>query len=265
MDGTVLGFDTASGTGVIKGSDDKRYSFETAEWKSDRQAKSGDAVDFVAEGDVAREIYVTKAAGSAAASALTGLGAKLGDKATRAEALKAVSSSEAATIFLTKPHVVGAALIILGWLVAGHLFIFNFVNDLGQGMRDIGRFTDGGIGLFRFLGTWVWLAMYLIPVWAGWLIFRAWNDQETGKNKNQAAFAGLAMPILVPLVSFIFILLGLPGEIRSMILDGARAAGRSGMSLFDLIDIDFGWMLMILGGALIVLQRMGIVKSFKGS
>lgn len=265
MDGHILGFDADAGTGVIKGSDGNRYNFAKADWKSDRDAKAGDEVDFVAEGDTAKEVYLVKAAGSAAGAMISDLGAKLGDKDARAEALKAVSSSEAVTLFLTKPHVLGAGLIILGWLFAGHLFLFGWVNDLAGGMRDLGRFTEGGIGLFRFLGTWVWLAMYLIPVLAGWLIFKAWNDAETGKNKHQAAFAGLALPILVPIVSFILILIGLPGEIRSLILEGARGARRSGMGFFDLVDIDFGWMLMIIGGGLIVLQRMGIVKSFKGS
>ncbi|MEO1641996.1 MAG: hypothetical protein AAFR74_01575, partial [Pseudomonadota bacterium] len=97
---------------------------------------------------------------------------------------------------------------------------------------------------------------------AGWLIYKSMSDSETGKNKRQAAFAGLALPVIVPTVAFFFIFIGLPGFMREAIFEGGRQAANSGMSLWDLIDIDFAWFLMIAGGVLIVLQLMGIVKSF---
>lgn len=265
MDGSILGFDEDTKTGAIRAENGDRYPFSLDDWNGERDPKAGDKVDFVAKDDRATEIYLLK--GSFNAPDLSGISEKLGTAESRAEMLEAVKSNQAVGLFLQKPHVAGAGLIILGWLFAGHLLLITAVGDafdaMGQ-MNEFARLTGGdtGIGLFRMIGILSLLLFYLIPVFAGWLIYQSYHDQETSKQKRRAAFAGLALPIIIPIVAFIFIFIGLPGPIRSIISEGGRQAANSGMTLGDMIDIDFPWFLMIAGGVLIVLQMMGIVKSF---
>lgn len=265
MDGSILGFDEDTKTGAIRAENGDRYPFSLDDWNGERAPKAGDKVDFVAKDNRATEIYLLK--GSFTAPDLAGIGDKLGTAESRAEMLEAVKSNQAVGLFLQKPHVAGAGLIILGWLFAGHLLLITAVGDafdaMGQ-MNEFARLTGGdtGIGLFRMIGILSLLLFYLIPVFAGWLIYHSYHDQETSKHKRRAAFAGLALPIVVPIIAFIFIFIGLPGPIRSIITEGGRQAANSGMTLGDLVDIDFPWFLMIAGGMLIALQMMGIVKSF---
>lgn len=268
MDGSILGYNEETGEGAIRTESGERYTFTKADWKGERAPKAGDKVDFVGADGKATDIYLLK--GSFSGPDLSGIGNKLGDADSRAEMLNAVKSNATVGLFLTKPHVAGAGLIILGWLLAGHLLI---ITDIAEGFDQMGQMNrmasafggDTGIGLFRMIGILCLLGFYLIPVLAGWMIYKAMSDSETAKNKRQAAFAGLALPIIVPVVAFFFIFIGLPGQIREILMEGGRQAANSGMSLWDLIDIDFPWFLMIAGGVLIVLQLMGIVKSFGGS
>ena len=58
MKGKILGFDPAKGTGAISAEDGTRYSFAMEELHG--QAKEGSAVDFEAEGSMAKGIYVTQ-------------------------------------------------------------------------------------------------------------------------------------------------------------------------------------------------------------
>ena len=268
MDGSVLGFDEDSNKGAIRTESGDRFVFSLEDWNGDRPPKAGDKVDFVAKDDQATEIYLLK--GSFTAPDLSGIGDKLGTSESRAEMLEAVKGNQAVGLFLQKPHVAGAGLIVLGWLFAGHLLLVTSVGDAFDTMRqfsEFARLTGGGtgIGLFRMIGILSLLLFYLIPIFAGWLIYKSFHDQETSLHKRRAAFAGLALPILVPVIAFFFIFIGLPGSVREIIMEGGRQAANSGVTLGDLIDVDFPWFLMISGGVLIVLQMMGIVKSFGGS
>ncbi|MEM8616912.1 MAG: hypothetical protein AAGF20_08245 [Pseudomonadota bacterium] len=265
MDGQILGYDSETGEGAIRTDDGDRYTFKTDDWKGQRPPKAGDKVDFVVEETTATEIYLVK--GSFSAPDLSGLGDKLGDADSRAEMVAAVKSNATVELFLTKPHVAGAGLIILGWVLAGHLLLITTVGDLFDAMGQINeaaRFLGGdtGIGLFRSIGVLSLLLFYLIPIFAGWLIFKSIGNGETAKDKRRGAIAGLVLPIAVPIIASIFIFIGLPGQMRSAMMEGAARAKGSGLSLWDLIDVDFAWLLMIAGGVLIVLQLMGIVKSF---
>ncbi|WP_295870525.1 TM2 domain-containing protein [uncultured Zhongshania sp.] len=60
MKGKILDFNATTSQGVIAGDDGKRYNFEAAEWKSEGFAGAGLAVDFVAEGDTAKQLYMDK-------------------------------------------------------------------------------------------------------------------------------------------------------------------------------------------------------------
>ncbi|MEL7232259.1 MAG: hypothetical protein AAGJ85_07100 [Pseudomonadota bacterium] len=265
MDGSILGYSEDTGEGAIRTESGERYTFTKDDWKGERPPKTGDKVDFIGTDGKATEIYLLKS--SFTAPDLSGIGDKFGDADSRAEMLNAVKSNATVGLFLTKPHVAGAGLIILGWLLAGHLLL---ILDVGEGfdamgqLNDLARMTggDSGIGLFRMIGILSLLLFYLIPIFAGWLIYKSMSDSETAKDKRRGAIAGLVLPIAVPVIAFFFIFIGLPGAFREAIFEGGRAAANSGLTLGDLIDIDFPWFLMIAGGVLIVLQLMGIVKQF---
>jgi len=55
--GNVLGFDPDSNSGAISGTDGQRYDFVRLEWRGPGQPGRGEAVDFVAEGTRATQIY----------------------------------------------------------------------------------------------------------------------------------------------------------------------------------------------------------------
>jgi uncharacterized membrane protein len=55
--GSVLGFDPDSNTGAITGHDGQRYDFVRLDWRGSGQPARGQAVDFVAEGSRATQIY----------------------------------------------------------------------------------------------------------------------------------------------------------------------------------------------------------------
>jgi uncharacterized membrane protein len=57
MKGDVLGFDPETNTGAISGHDGRRYDFVRMDWRGGGLPLRGLAVDFVAEGSWARQIY----------------------------------------------------------------------------------------------------------------------------------------------------------------------------------------------------------------
>ena len=57
MKGTVIGFDPDTNTGAIGGQDGNRYDFVRLDWRGSERPFHGTAVDFVAEGMNARQIY----------------------------------------------------------------------------------------------------------------------------------------------------------------------------------------------------------------
>ncbi len=58
MRGEILQYDDGVGTGLISGDDGVRYSFQRADLQQLRPLKGGMRVDFVADGAVARQIFV---------------------------------------------------------------------------------------------------------------------------------------------------------------------------------------------------------------
>jgi uncharacterized membrane protein len=55
--GSVLGFNPDGNTGAITGHDGQRYDFVRLDWRGSGQPARGQAVDFVAEGSRATQIY----------------------------------------------------------------------------------------------------------------------------------------------------------------------------------------------------------------
>ena len=60
--GRVLAFDWKAASGVISGDDGYRYDFQTNDWIPDRPPSVGAIVDFVIDGNNAREIYPSSGA-----------------------------------------------------------------------------------------------------------------------------------------------------------------------------------------------------------
>jgi hypothetical protein len=57
MKGKILGFDGTAGSGAITGENGERFTFVSAQWRSDRPIAPGIAVDFAPMAGVATEIY----------------------------------------------------------------------------------------------------------------------------------------------------------------------------------------------------------------
>ena len=57
LSGRVLAFDWKASSGVISGADGFRYSFSSQDWGSESPPRIGASINFLAEGDQAREIY----------------------------------------------------------------------------------------------------------------------------------------------------------------------------------------------------------------
>jgi TM2 domain-containing membrane protein YozV len=61
VQGTILGWDVVGRTGAIAGAEGRRYQFTSDAWKANLPPAPGLCVDFVAEGDIATQIYLTAA------------------------------------------------------------------------------------------------------------------------------------------------------------------------------------------------------------
>ena len=61
MRGNVIGFDPDTNTGAISGFDGNRYDFVTQDWRGRSRPRHGDIVDFQADGQRGRDIYLIEA------------------------------------------------------------------------------------------------------------------------------------------------------------------------------------------------------------
>ena len=155
MDGSILGYSEDTGEGAIRTENGDRFTFTKSDWKGERPPKAGDKVDFVGTDGKAMEIYLLK--GSFNAPDLSGIGDKFGTAESRAEMLDAVKSNATVGLFLTKPHVAGAGLSILGWLLAGHLLL---ITDVGDAFDAMGIEYAEPAGSFVFFKTGMPIQMF---------------------------------------------------------------------------------------------------------
>lgn len=82
MRGKILGHDAAAGSGAIAAENGERFSFVSAQWRSDRPIAPGTSVDFAPVAGVATEIYPVGGVGLAAPD-LAGLAASPGGQKLR--------------------------------------------------------------------------------------------------------------------------------------------------------------------------------------
>lgn len=167
MKGKVLGFDAAAGTGVINGEDGKRYAYTAADNKSPNPTRPNDDVDFVADGDNAKDIFVIMAAPAAAAPASIDF--------------SGLASDPNVKNILAKPTIIWAALVILGALIAGYINAFSMMN----------------IGGASFL----YILLFALPIVAGVQIyFELTNSPHVVLGRLVTGAAAVALPILVPVI-----------------------------------------------------------------
>jgi len=57
MRGTVLEFNPGQSTGLVSGNDGKRYRFAGSEWRGTVWPVQGETVDFLADGEAARDVF----------------------------------------------------------------------------------------------------------------------------------------------------------------------------------------------------------------
>ena len=151
---------------------------------------------------------------------------------------------------LNRPHVVGAAIVLLGWLIAGHLLLIRYVLQGLDAMGQLSKLGDGGgFVLLAQLAIIVMLALYLVAYTSGMLIWKAWNGKDEKKDQWRAGWAAIVLPIAVPMLAGFLIWMGLPGEVKRF--------ARGAFSMGDMIDIDLGFLLMIGGGVLILMTHAG--------
>ncbi len=58
MKGQILDFSVQENSGIISGTDDLRYHFDGSDWKGERPPSRGMTVDFEANGDHAKNVYL---------------------------------------------------------------------------------------------------------------------------------------------------------------------------------------------------------------
>lgn len=220
MKGKVLGYDAATGSGVINGDDGNRYKFSISDNKSPAPPKPGDEVDYVADAGTAKEIFVIAAAPPPPPP--PGASIDMGN----------IANDPTVKNILAKPNVIWAGIIILGSLMGGYL---QAIGALGQ----MGGFYGLGIaGLIHAL-------LFAIPVLAGVLIFfELTNNKLTQVFRLVAAGAAIGGPILIPFLA------GLMSPGYALIYQIASAVG---------VGI-VGMMVTIAGGALILLTHFGVIK-----
>jgi hypothetical protein len=243
MKGQILGFDGQKG--AITGEDGNRYSFELAEWKSDKVPQPRDNVDFVAADGVATEIY--RIAGSFSAPSLGGVGASLSGVADKVE-----FDAGKLEYIRTRP-----ALILIGLAIFAFFFLnvltlpatgfsaFGLPGSLDDMASALGLFGAGeGFGFARTVAYLLWI----IPLAGGYAIFR----EVTGKRSRKAELATAIACLFSVVVYFV----------TAVAFESINRGSR--ISYFDIMDFGFGGWLLVLCGIGLVLTTLGIVKTVPG-
>lgn len=252
MEGKVLGYDAAAGTGAIKGADGARYTFATADWRGAAPAKPGDDVDFTVEGSTAKEIYTTRA----------GLNIDLGGIGDT------IKAEGVAGIFLASwgPILAVATLIFCFFpfiSVAGESEnLFGVVDKAGEVKAQLGGLgmmgamlggeeTPAFIGVLKTLLGFYPL-FYLIPLAAVWVLVYAFIKKPLRLPNLVHGGLSAGLPILLVIVGGLIVASSLPSEMREMMSRG----GGDGLSF----GLGLGGWLIILAGAAQIAATLGYIK-----
>lgn len=244
MEGKVLGFDAATGTGAIKATDGGRYTFGAADWRGAAPAKAGDDVDFTIDGATAKEIYVTRA----------GLNLDLGGIG---DSIK--TEGGVAGIFLSS----WSAILATATLVACFL---PFISAAGQsenlfGVVEMAGTVKTGLSGYgmaaamfggeaqapAFVGVMKTLLglyplFYLIPVAAIWVLVFAFMNKPLRLPTLVSGALTLGLPIVLILLGGLMVVSSMPEEMREMMSQGGGGGLEMGLGLG-------GWLIVVLGAA----------------
>ncbi len=221
MKGKVLAYDPATGTGVITGDDGNRYKFSVSDNRSPAAPRAGDEVDYVADAESAKEIFVVAPAAPAAPPP----GASID--------MSKIAADPNVKNILAKPNVIWAGVVILGSLIAGYFSAIQLIGGGPMGMMGAGGF--------------VYSLLFFIPFVAAGLIFLEFTNHALTPIARlvTGAFAA-GGPIVLPLVGNM-LLPRMMGEAMSLY------AGIGGI-------LTAGSIITIAGGALILLTHFGVIK-----
>jgi len=156
MNGTILHVE--AGGGMIRGSDDTRYAFAAAEWKSETPPAAGGNVDFEIDGEAARSVYAVPAA----------------------TATSSAPSPRPGLFFADRPGLPFAVAILIACFLPFISMGFVSVNlfDLVSLANMMGNFTPG-IGSMQ-TGLWLFFFLYAVPIVAIWVIVQELRRAASG-------------------------------------------------------------------------------------
>lgn len=238
MKGKVLGYDPATGTGVINGDDGNRYKFSISDNKSPAPPKPGDEVDYVADAGTAKEIFVIAAAPPPPPPP----GASID--------MSNIANDPNVKNILAKPNVIWAGVILLGSLMAGYLFgALGMLGKMGGTVNvGFGYTVNTGLGI----GALVFFLLVAIPILAGLLIFaELTNHKLTPTLRLVTGGVAAGGPIVIPMLGGL-----ISGAGAGVMFDGLSMGflmGTGGIYMF-------GMLVTIAGGALILLTHFGVIK-----
>jgi hypothetical protein len=202
--GTVLGYDPAAMKGVISADDGARYEFTAAEWKSGGVPAAGAKVDFEASGAQAVGVYASAGAG--------------------------IDGAEIGRLFMTRPPIAAALVMILGCFLP--IFSAGFINlNLFTVMNFAGM--AGGTGVLLYL-------LWAIPILAVVVLWMEFSKRDAGGTPQNLLIASGAVG--AGLIILLLILTSLSGG--------------------PVPSIGLGAFIVIGGGVLMLLNAFGVVRTF---
>ena len=164
MEGVILGY--GSEKGVIRGADGSRYAFGRSDWKSEREPVAGHRVDFVPEGDRAKEIYLIDLATGAILSTMSDM------EASEKTMPMAVYACYLASFLYGFTMIVGVAIAYVSrggaegkWYQSHYDYqISIFWKSLIGVVLGILTFFFG-VGVVILAGTYIWVIVKIIKGW----------------------------------------------------------------------------------------------------
>ena len=263
MDGTLLNFDPGQGSGLIRASDGRRYSFAAADWKSAETPAPGDIVDFELDGERASEVYrIRSGAVSFGKKAVAPADAPAPAPAPAAEApaspqpaeewVPSPAAGEGPGPYLAaRPGLAFAGLLLLAcflpFISAGFvsLSLFNLVGVTSMA----GNFAYGAGGGIQ-MGLLLFYLLYAVPIMACWLIFQELRGEASAALRRWTGLVGLAGPFAIITLASLLLQSGARGAFGR----GPRGGDLTGSLLSG---ISFGWIMIIAASIALIAVGMG--------
>lgn len=260
MDGTLLNFDPAEGTGLIRASDGKRYSFAAGDWKSPDTPVPGDVVDFEVDGDRATEVYrIRPGAVSFGKKPVPPADSPVPPSAAGAPAKPAApppaTGDGPGPYLAARPGLVFAGLLLLAcflpFISAGFisLNLFNLVGVTSMA----GNFAYGAGGGVQ-LGLLLFYLLYAVPIMACWLIFQELRGEASGALRRWTGLVGAAAPFAIVILASLLLQSGARGGFGRGFGRGPRGGDLTGSLLSG---ISFGWIMIIIASLALIAVSMG--------